>query len=216
MSIHFYLVRHGQTKLNRRMRVQGTTDSDLTKKGVLMAKRLGHELANIKFAGVYTSDLQRTKTTAEYIIKNNKQYYPPVYCEPALREFSFGELESQSNFRVVLNACKKIGLKSLMNIILKKDHVREVTEMFELLEPNQLEAFDHMVQRMKRALEVIASQYPDDSNILIVTHGLILSCFIESLNGNVPLFLLDNSRASLVDYEEGKFTVKYVNQVKVN
>ena len=49
---------------------------------------------------------------------------------------------------------------------------------------------------------------------MIVTHGLILSNFIESLKGEVPLFLVDNSRASLIDYENGNFEIKYVNQIK--
>nr|WP_252895007.1 histidine phosphatase family protein [Liquorilactobacillus satsumensis] len=33
MVVHFYLVRHGQTRLNRMHRLQGITDSPLTKKG---------------------------------------------------------------------------------------------------------------------------------------------------------------------------------------
>ncbi len=128
LVIHFYLVRHGQTRLNRSRRLQGTTNSPLTKKGIRMAKRLGQELKNIRFEAVYTSDLQRTKETARYILAENKQ--------------------------------------------------------------------------------------GKDCNILIVTHGLILSNFLESLNGDVPLFLVDNSRASRVDYADGKFKIIYINQLK--
>lgn len=73
LVIHFYLVRHGQTRLNRSRRLQGTTNSPLTKKGIRMAKRLGQELKNIRFEAVYTSDLQRTKETARYILAENKQ-----------------------------------------------------------------------------------------------------------------------------------------------
>jgi len=43
---------------------------------------------------------------------------------------------------------------------------------------------------------------------------LILSNFLESLNGDVPLFLVDNSRASRVDYADGKFKIIYINQLK--
>ena len=88
LVIHFYLVRHGQTRLNRSRRLQGTTNSPLTKKGIRMAKRLGQELKNIRFEAVYTSDLQRTKETARYILAENKQGYPPIYSDPDLRELS--------------------------------------------------------------------------------------------------------------------------------
>ena len=79
----------------------------------------------------------------------------------------------------------------------------------------EIETSVHLEKRFRRALETIAQEYPDqDANILIVTHGLILSNFIESLKGEVPLFLVDNSRASLIDYKNGNFEIKYVNQIK--
>lgn len=216
--VHFYLVRHGQTKLNKKRRLQGVTNSPLTKKGIRMAKRLGKELKQIKFEAVYTSDLKRTQKTAQYIIDENEAYYPPVYQDPNLREISFGKFEEAKNTKMIPKALKALGLRRILQALLNEEHVAELTELFRSLDGNEvIEDADHLTLRMTRALTNIGNQYQDKGgNILIVTHGLILSNFIESLEGEVPLFLLDNSRASRVDYENGKFKVIYVNRMKLD
>ncbi|SEM54698.1 probable phosphoglycerate mutase [Ligilactobacillus sp. WC1T17] len=216
MTIHFYLVRHGQTRLNRSRRLQGTTNSPLTKKGQRMAKRLGKELAQIKFTAVYTSDLLRTKETAALILAENKQGYPPVYSDPDLRELSFGKFEEANNMTVIPTALRTLGLSKIIRAFANEEHVAELTELFRTMDgEEEIETSVHLEQRFRRALETIAQEYQGrDVNLLIVTHGLILSNFIESLNGDVPLFLVDNSRASRIDYEQGKFKIIYINQIK--
>ena len=215
-TIHFYLVRHGQTRLNRSRRLQGTTNSPLTKKGKRMAKRLGKELQNIRFTAVYTSDLKRTHETAELILSENKRGCPPVYRDPDLRELSFGKFEEANNMAVIPTALRTLGLRKILRAFANDEHVAELTELFRTMDgEEEIETSVHLEKRFRRALETIAQEYPDqDANILIVTHGLILSNFIESLKGEVPLFLLDNSRASLIDYKNGNFEIKYVNQIK--
>lgn len=214
--IHFYLVRHGQTTLNRSRRLQGTTNSPLTKKGIRMARRLGKELANIKFKAVYTSDLERTKETARYILEENKKGYPPIYSDPDLRELSFGKFEEANNFKMVPTALRTLGLKKIIKAFANEEHVSELTELFRTMDVEEaIETSVHLEQRFVRALKTIACEYEgEECNILIVTHGLILSNFLESLNGDVPLFLVDNSRASRVDYENGEFKIIYINRLK--
>ncbi len=216
LVIHFYLVRHGQTRLNRSRRLQGTTNSPLTKKGIRMAKRLGQELKNIRFEAVYTSDLQRTKETARYILAENKQGYPPIYSDPDLRELNFGKFEEANNFTMVPTALRTLGLRKILQAFANEEHVSELTELFRTMDgEEEIETSVHLEQRFTRALKTIACEYEGkDCNILIVTHGLILSNFLESLNGDVPLFLVDNSRASRVDYADGKFKIIYINQLK--
>ena len=67
---------------------------------------------------------------------------------------------------------------------------------------------------MRRTLQAIGNTYEQDQqehNILIVTHGLILSSFIESLDGSVPLFLIKNTNVVRIDYEQGKFVIRTKN-----
>ena len=217
MVVHFYLVRHGQTKLNRSRRLQGVTNSPLTKKGVRMAKRLGGELKDIKFKAVYTSDLLRTKETARYIIGENEVWQPSIYTDPDLREISFGKFEEAQSWKVAPKLLKRLGLRKILQATLNQEHVAELTELFRTMDAEEkIEDADHLNYRMIRALTSIGNYYESKGggNILIVTHGLILSSFIESLQGEVPLFLLDNARASRVDYQAGQFKIVYVNKRK--
>lgn len=181
-----------------------------------MAKRLGKELANIRFKAVYTSDLKRTEETASYILAENKCGHPPIYRDPDLRELSFGKFEEANNFTVIPTALRTLGLRKILKAFANEEHVSELTELFRTMDgEEEIETSVHLEQRFKRALKTIACEYPDEEcNILIVTHGLILSNFLESLNGDVPLFLVDNSRASLVDYDHGEFKIRYINQLK--
>lgn len=185
-------------------------------KGKRMAKRLGKELQNIRFTAVYTSDLKRTHETAELILSENKRGCPPVYRDPDLRELSFGKFEEANNMAVIPTALRTLGLRKILRAFANDEHVAELTELFRTMDgEEEIETSVHLEKRFRRALETIAQEYPDqDANILIVTHGLILSNFIESLKGEVPLFLVDNSRASLIDYNNGNFEIKYVNQIK--
>lgn len=218
MVVHFYLVRHGQTKLNRSRRLQGVTNSPLTKKGVRMAKRLGNELKDLKFEAVYTSDLKRTQETARFIIEENTTWQPTIYTDPDLREISFGRFEEAQSWKVAPKLLKKLGFRKIIQAFLNQEHVAELTELFQNMDETELiEDSDHLNQRMCRALTNIGNYYQKrgGGNVLIVTHGLILSSFVESLQGDVPMFLLDNARASRIDYhEDGHFEIIFVNKRK--
>lgn len=99
---------------------------------------------------------------------------------------------------------------------MNEEHVGELIRLFRTMDgTEEIENAAQLNTRFRRALRMIGDEYQDrECNILIVTHGLILSNFIESLYGEVPLFLVDNSRASLVDYQNGQFKIRYVNQLR--
>ncbi|KIO96174.1 Phosphoglycerate mutase family protein [Levilactobacillus brevis] len=92
MAVELYLVRHGQTYLNKYHRIQGWSDSPLTDKGIADAKRAGQRLAQVTFAAAYASDTTRAQNTAKRILAANAQ---PVTLttEPAFREENFGYFE---------------------------------------------------------------------------------------------------------------------------
>ncbi|MEH6890204.1 histidine phosphatase family protein [Bacillus sp. JJ864] len=60
-----YVVRHGQTDLNREGRLQGRAGLSLNEHGVEQAKRLRDKLKNIKFDYVFSSPQERAIQTAE-------------------------------------------------------------------------------------------------------------------------------------------------------
>ncbi|MEA5574851.1 histidine phosphatase family protein [Anabaena sp. UHCC 0451] len=62
------IVRHGQSTYNIERRIQGRTDaSRLTDKGQSDASKTGQALSKIAFKAIYSSPLNRAKTTAEII-----------------------------------------------------------------------------------------------------------------------------------------------------
>jgi probable phosphoglycerate mutase len=62
------IVRHGQSTYNIEKRIQGRTDaSSLTEKGRNDATQSGKALSSIAFDAIYSSPLQRAKSTAEII-----------------------------------------------------------------------------------------------------------------------------------------------------
>ncbi|MBA2747804.1 MAG: histidine phosphatase family protein [Tatlockia sp.] len=68
MTTRAIIVRHGQSSYNTEQRIQGRSDiSTLTQKGRDDALKTGKALGHLHFAAIYSSPLQRAKTTAEII-----------------------------------------------------------------------------------------------------------------------------------------------------
>ena len=60
-----YVIRHGQTDLNKERRMQGRSGLPLNEIGIEQAERLRDELGGIKFDIVYSSPQERAIQTAE-------------------------------------------------------------------------------------------------------------------------------------------------------
>jgi len=79
----FYLVRHGESEANAARRFAGQSDSPLTQRGRRQAEAVARELAKVRFDKVVSSDLSRTRDTAEVIARSQGV---PVEIVPELRE----------------------------------------------------------------------------------------------------------------------------------
>lgn len=67
-AFEVYLVRHGQTDWNVEEKLQGKSDVPLNNEGRSQAMELARILRSIDFSACYSSDLQRTKETAEILL----------------------------------------------------------------------------------------------------------------------------------------------------
>lgn len=93
--MEIYMIRHGVTKWNKLMRLQGQTDIPLEDAGRELAVRVGHAMSEIPFTRVISSPLQRAVETARLVIlAAGKQV--PFQTDERLREISFGEWEGYS------------------------------------------------------------------------------------------------------------------------
>ena len=86
----FYFVRHGRTLWNEQGLLQGFGNSALTEVGVKGAKQTGVALQHIPFVAAYSSCLQRTIDTAQYILGERNV---PLFQHKGLNEQYFGSWE---------------------------------------------------------------------------------------------------------------------------
>ena len=84
------LARHGESDWNRARRWQGHADRPLTERGRAQAAELAERLAEVELEGVYSSDLARTRVTAEAVARRKEL---PVFELRELREVDVGSWE---------------------------------------------------------------------------------------------------------------------------
>lgn len=84
----FYFVRHGESEGNAARVFTGQRDSPLTARGRQQAEAVAEELAKVKFDRIVSSDLSRTRDTAEVIAR---RHGIPVEIIPELREINVGD-----------------------------------------------------------------------------------------------------------------------------
>jgi len=86
-----YVVRHGQTELNKKGIFNGQIDEGLSSEGIEQAKKAKSLLpSNIKH--IYSSSLKRTRETAEIL---NSELNIPISFHDELREVNAGSINGQ-------------------------------------------------------------------------------------------------------------------------
>lgn len=85
-----YLVRHGETALNKKGCYYGKTDAILSEEGIRQAKYLRDILKGVSFDYVVASPLVRAYNTAQIIIEEREQQ---IFADSRLMEQDFGIFE---------------------------------------------------------------------------------------------------------------------------
>ncbi|WP_318765482.1 histidine phosphatase family protein [Lactiplantibacillus carotarum] len=214
-TIHLYLVRHGQTELNAAGRLQGIYDSQLTKNGVRSAQGLARMLADVHFDAAYTSDLGRAQQTTRIITALHPELKKPT-IDVGLREFNFGGLEGTKNWWIVNQVRKQLGPGTFVKLVLSKERFATLLWVFNSLDKTRgAETLVGVTDRISRALRRISlfeAQDGRDKNVLIVSHGLVLSAFLYQISPReLPARLLKNTSVSRVDYQERQFKLVDIN-----
>lgn len=215
-KITFYIARHGKTLLNTLDRVQGWCDSPLTPEGIEVAEYLGLGMKDIHLDSVYTSDLRRTRQTAEIILKEKGQSDLPITEKYGFREACFGSYESDFNLRMWTDAALYLQYTKLedmyRDIFNGTISNREVLNVISKLDKMELaETFEQIESRTQQTLSEIAkneSEHNRDKNILVVAHGMSIICLLFNLGGKDLLKShLENASICKVTYQDGQFTV---------
>lgn len=95
-TITVYVARHARSLANVQDLLQGNGgDAHLTARGREQAAALGKKLADVDFSAAYTSQLSRTKETAEGILAENHYWNPerPAASNYLFNDISWGQAE---------------------------------------------------------------------------------------------------------------------------
>jgi broad specificity phosphatase PhoE len=159
------LVRHGQITANVERVWHGSTDSALTPRGHEEAESVARLLATDRFepAALYSSPLQRTRTTAEAI---GRATGLDVVTDSGLAEYSIGELEGES----------------YMDLYQHHRFFDRIGEDPDFAPPGG-ESRSQVVVRVVAALERIASTHAS-SQVVVVGHGAALGLGLAHLLGD--------------------------------
>ena len=149
--MNIWLVRHGQTDLNKAKKMQGRSDIPLNDTGIRQAKEAALQAAGVHFDAVYASPLCRAVSTAAIIAGIDKR---GVITDQRLLEVDFGRYEGKSYFL--------LGPAMTMYWALP--------EVFPA--PKSVETIASMVKRSSSFLEELAEKPYD--NVLISCHGGII------------------------------------------
>lgn len=185
--LQVYLVRHGETQWNAERRIQGQSDSPLTQKGEDQAKQVGERVRSLGITHIITSDLGRTRRTAEIIAD---ACGCEAIADPRLRELNMGILEQRHID--TLTAEEEGWRRQLVNGT-PDGRIPEGESMLELSE------------RMHSALSSCL-ELPPGSRPLLVSHGIALGCLVSTILG-LPAYAerrlrLRNCSISRIDYQQ--------------
>jgi len=175
MSIQktIYIVRHGQTDLNKQGIVQGRgRNTDLNAEGRHQAQLFYEAYKEVPFDKIYISELKRTQQSIQPFIDEGI----PFEKLSGLDELAWGVLEGQPS-----TPENKAAFMKLMRDWLdgKLDSKFEGGES-----PNEVKA------RQLEALKVIMS-HPEEKTVLICMHGRALRLLLCILQ-NIPLTEMEN------------------------
>jgi broad specificity phosphatase PhoE len=185
------LARHGQSDWNRDRRWQGHADRPLTEEGKKQARALAERLEDIALDGVYSSDLERSRATADAVAAPRGLQ---VQERTDLREVDVGSWSG-----------------------LTRDEAKErFPEDFEHWTKGGTgwrdgETYEQMSERVLAALANIAREHPN-GRVLVVSHGgPIRAVHAATLGMDVHEYrrlrpVEPNARLSAVCTENGRLT----------
>lgn len=165
MDKELYIIRHGETELNKQGIVQGRgINSDLNDTGRAQAEAFYAKYKDVAFDKVYTSELKRTHQTVKGFIDAGL----PWTQLSGLDELAWGTWEGQPNDENAMAAFKSI---------MEKWTSGDYDARFE-----GGESPADVIVRQKEALEVIRTA-KDEKTVLICMHGRAMRLFLCLLTG---------------------------------
>ena len=192
-----YLMRHGETKWNKRSKLQGQVDIPLAPKGIEQAEMTSEGMKDIPFDHIFSSPLKRAYKTAQ-VVRRDRPI--EIVRDDRLKEMSFGTSEGKIIGKIMANP----AMVRYQRFRLDPAHFRPAKygEYFQ----DVLKRTDEFFQEEIVPLEGKAE------NILIVAHFILnftkrpLSEFWKTPFGR-------NCSSAAFEYKNGEINMIYENKL---
>lgn len=194
-----YLVRHAQTAWNGENRIQGHSDLPLSPLGHQQAQRLGVFFASRHLKGIFTSQLQRSRQTAEAIAAGNGHGVRPI-IEPALAEMHLGDWEGLTPEEI---DARYDGA-----------YQQWKTRPSSVVIPNA-ESHHLFRERVREALRAIALCFTEGEHVIVSHGGVIAALLADLLHADYDALLrrlrLDNAGVTALEFGGGLPHALWIN-----
>jgi 2,3-bisphosphoglycerate-dependent phosphoglycerate mutase/probable phosphoglycerate mutase len=198
MRTSIWLVRHGQTELNKARRYQGATDSPLTAFGMRQANALARRLRRIPFKLAVVSPTARARLTAEIILGDRDA---PMIDDSRWAETHHGRWEGLTYAEVRARFPHEAASRFADAL-----HGR----------PSGGESLAEVVARIAAGWAALLRQNPG-GRVLVVTHATPIQLMLCALSGMAPAlhwrWRIDLGSVTALDVYGGGTIIRMVNEV---
>jgi len=187
------LARHGESVWNAEKRFQGHTDIALSARGRAQAEALGRALRGYRVAAAYVSPFARARETAELALRElrtsagaSSRAAPAEPGRPE-RWGSGGHVGAPS--MTVVEELRELSLGEWEGFTVDEVRAREGDPYRAWLRaphdcpPPGGEPLPVVSERVRAAVERIAAAHPEGEDVLIVSHGGVISVYACALLG---------------------------------
>jgi alpha-ribazole phosphatase len=198
MRTSIWLVRHGQTELNKARRYQGITNSPLTPFGLRQADALALRLRRMPFKAAIVSPTLRARVTAAAILGDRDA---PILDDSRWSETNHGRWEGLTYAEVRARFPQE-----------------SVARFADALhgKPAGGESLAEVAERVNQGWRALLQQHPG-GRVLLVTHATPIQLVLCALAGMSPALYwrwrIDLGSVTAIDVYSGGPIVRMVNEV---
>ena len=194
------LFRHGETANSKEVCFNGHYDVELSERGQKQFQHWADILKQQNFKAVYSSDLQRTRNSAQFI-GQQQRLEPVAYSE--LRELSFGTWEGMSVSEVELNF---------------PGQMKKRMESVATFQADGGETYPQLQARVIPKFEEIVALHPNEQ-IAMVCHGGVNRVILGHLLG-IPMDRIfrihqDYAALNVIQYYDQEPVVEYIGNAEL-
>lgn len=199
MKTKLYLIRHGETALNKLGVLLGKTDNDLNEMGKKQAVALANVFREIELDAIISSPLKRAYITASYIAKEKNLN---IIESDDLKEINFGVWEGLHYKEIIKSNPKEW---------------EERGENWMDFSPEDGEKFRSFYSRVSKAITDILELYKG-KRLAIITHDGVMKVMISKLlnTGKEGFwsFYFEHGKYSLLEIYGEHCTVRKINVIE--